>query len=336
MSATEKRSTGAALPTTSNREDWTEDEAAAIEAAGLVFTYPYGEKQGQRVLAPRPVVTQFLHLAEKTGLDPLARQIYCIPRLGRDGIEWSMQTGIDGFRVIAERSGKYAGQRAAEWLTEGGEWVTVFIKAKHGANPLAARVAVHRHDWDRELPAVGIATWDEYVQTKSNGEVTKMWKERGPGQLAKCAEALALRKAFPQDLSGLYTAEEMDQADNVVELGEAVDPTAPRSRVSKALDAPPEPSSPPVGAQYAEDAPEPPRGRTAAPEADPVPASSGKAQGAAIAGAEERRSKAEAAPVTAVACARCGTMTEGIEPGQICPDCEVEVEAEIAAEVEGS
>lgn len=197
----------ATLPSTSDTNAWTEEEKAIIEAAGLVFTHAYGEQRGTKILAPRPVVARFLHTCERTGLDPLARQIYCIGRFGSDGLEWSIQTAIDGFRVIAERSRKYAGQDAAEWLTATGEWVPVFVKALHGEHPLAARVKVYRHDWDK--PAVGIATWDEYAQTKRDGDLTTMWAQRGPGQLAKCAEALALRKAFPQDLSGIYTDDEM-------------------------------------------------------------------------------------------------------------------------------
>ena len=59
-----------------------------------------------------------------------------------------------------------------------------------------------------------IALWNEYVGTKFNGDVTQMWATKGALMLAKCAEALALRKAFPQDLSGLYTSDEMQQADN--------------------------------------------------------------------------------------------------------------------------
>ncbi|WP_374978137.1 phage recombination protein Bet [Microbacterium trichothecenolyticum] len=236
----------AGLPTSTNREDWSEEERAVIEAAGLVFIHQYGESKGARVLAPRPVIARFFHTCERTGLDPLARQIYCIGRAGRDGIEWSIQTGIDGFRVIAERSKLYAGQDDPEWLTESGEWVQAFVKAKHGAHPLAARVRVYRHDWDR--PMTGIATWDEYVQTKRDGSPTSMWEQRGPGQLAKCAESLAMRKAFPQDLSGLYTDDEMrggisGEVLEVQESGNA--PAGARSRVAQ-LAPVPEPQAPVV------------------------------------------------------------------------------------------
>ncbi|MDF2916594.1 MAG: hypothetical protein K0S70_811 [Microbacterium sp.] len=224
-----------ALPVTSDRNAWSEDEAAAIEAAGLVFTHAYGENKGAKVLAPRPIVARFLHTCERTGLDPLARQIYCIGRFGSDGLEWSIQTGIDGFRVVAERSRQYAGQDEPEWLTESGQWVPAFVKAVHGEHPLAARIRVYRHDWDR--PMTGIATWDEYAQTKRNGDLTAMWAQRGPGQLAKCAEALALRKAFPQDLSGVYTDEEMDAAfsrgDSEQGSGQERVPARERSRVAQ-------------------------------------------------------------------------------------------------------
>ena len=201
--------TVATLPSSSSAADWTDEERAVIEAAGLVFTHVYGERKGEKELAPRAVIARFQHTCARTGLDPLARQIYCIARFGSDGLEWSTQTGIDGFRVVAERSKQYAGQAPAEWLTEKGEWVEVFIKQLHGDHPLASRVKVYRHDWDKDKPAVGIATWDEYAQTKRNGDLTAMWAQRGPGQLAKCAEALAMRKAFPQDLSGVYTDDEL-------------------------------------------------------------------------------------------------------------------------------
>lgn len=210
-------STVIALPKSTDVAEWTAEEKAVIDAAGLVFKHTWGAKEGQVELAPRAVIAKFMHTCNRTGLDPLARQIYCIGRGGRDGVEWSIQTAIDGFRVIAERSQKYAGQDGAEWLTATGEWVPVFVKAIHGEHPLAARVNVYRHDWKDDKPAVGIATWDEYAQTTKKGDLTAMWRQRGPGQLAKCAEALAMRKAFPQDLSGLYTDDEMQDRPEPVE-----------------------------------------------------------------------------------------------------------------------
>jgi phage recombination protein Bet len=195
------------LPANGDVDAWSPAEKAIVEAAGLVFNHTYGERSGQREPAPRPVVERFLSLARRSGLDPLAGQIYCIGRLSHGRVEWSIQTGIDGFRVTAERSKVYDGQDPAEWMTAKGEWVDAFIPSLHGEHPLAARAKVYRKDWPR--PSVAVAEWGAYAQTKSNGELNSMWSKQGPGQLAKCAEALAMRKAFPQDLSGLYTSDEM-------------------------------------------------------------------------------------------------------------------------------
>jgi len=198
------------LPANGDVSEWTPAQIAIVEAAGLVFTHTYGTREGDREAAPRAVVEKFLHACRTTGLDPINRQIYCIGRLSGNRVDWSIQTSIDGFRVIAERSQKYSGQGDTEWMTEKGDWVDVFVKQLHGDHPLAARVRVYRSDWEK--PATGIATWESYAQTKRNGEPTAMWLKMGPLMLAKCAEALGLRKAFPQDLSGLYTADEMSQA----------------------------------------------------------------------------------------------------------------------------
>jgi len=202
------------LPSNGDVTTWSDAEKAIVEAAGLVFNHTYGDRQGQREPAPRPVVEQFLSLARRSGLDPLARQIYCIGRLSRGHVEWAIQTGIDGFRLVAERSGKYDGQDGAEWLAANGEWVDAFVPSLHGAHPLAARVRVYRNDWPR--PAVGVAEWGAYAQTKRDGSLVEMWEKQGAGQLAKCAEALAIRKAFPQDLSGLYTADELREEPVVI------------------------------------------------------------------------------------------------------------------------
>lgn len=143
----------------------------------------------------------FLYQARRTGLDPLTRQIYAIHRNCKEteyGKEvWkqkmTIQTSIDGFRVIAERSGDYAGQDEPIFDESDG------LKS--------CKITVYRFRGDVRYPAaVGIAYFKEYVQD------SPLWKKMPHTMIAKVAEALALRKAYPQDLSGLYTGDEMEQA----------------------------------------------------------------------------------------------------------------------------
>jgi len=161
----------------------------------------------------------FLEVCRSTGLNPFQRQVYAVVRKGktRQDNQWVetskmvIQTGIDGYRLIAARSGVHMGTTDPE-----------FGPLKDGY-PEFARVIVRKlvHGQMVEFPAT--ARWAEYVQTKAeyqNGSATgkqivsDMWAKMLHTMLGKCSEALALRKAFPAELSGVYSDVEMQQADN--------------------------------------------------------------------------------------------------------------------------
>lgn len=150
----------------------------------------------------------FFHYAQKTGLDPFSRQIYMIGRWSKDGTKYTIQSSIDGLRIIAQRSGEYAGQTPPMWCGADGQWVDVWLA---DTPPVAAKVGVYRAGFAEAL--VAVARLDSYMPKTKDGKPSGMWGTMPDVMLAKVAESLALRKAFPNDLSGIYTTEEMEQAD---------------------------------------------------------------------------------------------------------------------------
>lgn len=138
----------------------------------------------------------FLHQCKKTGLDPLAKQIYFQKYNDKKGTsKMTIIIGIDGYRSIAERSGEYAGNDDPVFDNE--------------LSPTKATVTVYRIVRGVRCPFTASARWDQYYPGDQKGF---MWKKMPHMMLGKVAESLALRKAFPADLSGTYTAEEMEQA----------------------------------------------------------------------------------------------------------------------------
>lgn len=171
--------------------------------------------------APDGDLNVFFHRSKTTGLDPFSGQIHMIgrktwnPETGTKETRYTIQTGIDGYRLIARRAADAAGHILSMsepvWMHPDGTWREAWSRT--WGYPMAARVIVYRDG----QPFPGVAMFDEYVQTFKDKQdkvrPTSMWEQRPAGQLAKCAEALALRRAYPNDLASIYTDDEMGQAD---------------------------------------------------------------------------------------------------------------------------
>lgn len=166
----------------------------------------------------------FIMECNRTQLHPLGRQIYPLKIQGK----MTVTPSIDGFRLIAERSGKYAGQTPVQWCGEDGVWKDVWLSSEP---PAAAKVGVYRTDFKEPLYA--IATWASYAQMNKDGKPNRMWAKMPDLMLSKVAESLALRRAFPYELSGLYTREEMSQAESVDVPAPAPAPVANRRPARK-------------------------------------------------------------------------------------------------------
>ena len=180
---------------TTNELTLTLDQTAFTDRQVAVLRTMGAEK------ATREDLAIFFHYCKTTGLDPFRRQIYIIgrwdSRAGRE--KFSVQTGIDGFRHVAERTGTFAGV-SEEWEERDGRLYS-------------ATVTVRRIVSGHICEFSAVAHWEEYAQVTKEGKPSGLWAKLPRRMLAKCAESSALRRAFGQELAGIYTTEEMGNAD---------------------------------------------------------------------------------------------------------------------------
>lgn len=199
--STELTKAGGSLAIRPEQTAWTPEQAAALQQSGI-----------DNEVTPAELAS-FLHLCQRTRLDPFSRQIYLIGRFDRRAGRkvYTPQTSIDGYRVTAHRAAaeqaSVLGYEDILWADKNGRWYDVWLA---DGPPAAAKVVVVRNG--QRFPAV--ARYSEYVQTTKDNKPSGLWGKMPATMTAKCAEALALRMAFPHDLAGVYTAEEMAQADN--------------------------------------------------------------------------------------------------------------------------
>ena len=138
----------------------------------------------------------FAYACQRTGLDPFSRQIYAIKRAGK----LTIQVSIDGLRSISERTGQLDGS-SSYWCGEDGVWVDVWLSSKP---PAAAKTIIYRKGCAH--PFTATARFADFNAGQG------LWSKMPSVMIAKCSEAQALRRAFPADLSGVYSTDEMDQA----------------------------------------------------------------------------------------------------------------------------
>jgi phage recombination protein Bet len=141
----------------------------------------------------------FAYACQRTGLDPFSKQIYAIKRGGK----MTIQAGIDGLRAIAERTGQLDGSETY-WCGADGAWQDVWLG---NTPPAAAKTIIYRKGSAHAF--IGVARFADYNAGQG------LWSKMPAAMIAKCSEALALRKAFPANLSGVYTTDEMEQAEEV-------------------------------------------------------------------------------------------------------------------------
>jgi len=191
---------GAALAIRDGQEMFDSKQRAALAMLGID--------------APNAELAVFMHRCQATGLDPFAKQITMIKRREKVGKDewrdkWTIQTEIDGYRLIASRAAKRDGVELSygptKWYDASGNAYELWLFPEP---PTGATVTVYKDG----RPFPGVAKFTSFAATTRDGQPMANWATMPDHMIAKCAEAQALRKAFPTDLADIATSDETARA----------------------------------------------------------------------------------------------------------------------------
>lgn len=244
-----------------------------------------------------PHLRAFMHMCQIRGLDPWAREAYLIGRGQGNNRKYTMQTGIDGYRKMASSTGRFIRVKEVLWTGQDDDpeswwrdergvmrrvWWDQWPASK--GYPGSAKVVIEHYDdagniteteavadWSMYAPFTDEWTWHPsergkkvYKTDPDTGErvqtLNDMWKKGYAHMLAKCAEALAYRKAFPARLSGIYTHEEMHRLDQAEQQRVATEQRAARAQAYRTATTPAVTPAAPASSVSEPIRPEPERG----------------------------------------------------------------------------
>ena len=181
--------------TTVTKQTLTQEEINTLVGSGII---PQG--------TPPSTIKLFAKVCAEKRLSPFSNQIHLIKR----GDKFTIQTGIDGLRTIAYRTGLYAG--ADDCLYDEGLTKYQMIEKKR-PKPTTATMTIYKLIEGQKVPFTASAVFSEYFPT--NEKLSFLWNKMPYLMISKTVESLTLRKAFPDELSGVYAEEEMHQAEEI-------------------------------------------------------------------------------------------------------------------------
>ena len=210
-------------------------------------------------------IKMVLSYCTAAGLDPMLKPVHIVPMKVKTGEKWPdggdktelrdvVMPGVGLYRIQAARTGQYAGidkpvfgpTAKMEYKRKRKRWV----EGRNGRRvpedyyedvvleyPEWCEVTVYRMVGGTRCPFTAIEYWTENYASVGDGDTpNQMWAKRVRGQLAKCAEAQALRKGFPDAVGSQPTAEEMEGKSMEIDMPESAPATRPAEKPAEPQD----------------------------------------------------------------------------------------------------